>query len=140
MTKRRRFLEAARSYIGVKWRHQGRSRTGLDCVGLVLLAARDIGYITEEVDFTEYRRAPDHAVLASMLNEHVERIEVSEIGPGDIVLMNFAAFPTHIGVIGDAAAPHSIVHAYASARQVAEHRLDPDFAGRIVAAFRIPEE
>ena len=35
------FVAAARGYVGVPWRHLGRSRTGVDCIGLVLLAARE---------------------------------------------------------------------------------------------------
>ena len=28
----------ARSYVGCKWRHRGRSRFGIDCVGLIVAA------------------------------------------------------------------------------------------------------
>ena len=41
-----RLDQAARAYIGVPWQHHGRSRHGLDCVGLLFLASRDIGTLT----------------------------------------------------------------------------------------------
>lgn len=38
-----KLVEVARSYLGVKWKHQGRSRAGVDCVGLVIIALHDCG-------------------------------------------------------------------------------------------------
>ena len=34
-------VTAARTYIGTKWRHRGRSVHGVDCAGLGILAYRD---------------------------------------------------------------------------------------------------
>jgi cell wall-associated NlpC family hydrolase len=33
-------VSAARSWLGVPWRHQGRTRQGVDCAGLVVLVGR----------------------------------------------------------------------------------------------------
>ena len=36
---------AAIEYVGVPFRHKGRSRAGLDCAGLVFVACRDCGIV-----------------------------------------------------------------------------------------------
>jgi cell wall-associated NlpC family hydrolase len=36
-------IAAARSWLGVPWRHQGRTRQGVDCAGLVVLVGRGLG-------------------------------------------------------------------------------------------------
>jgi len=56
------FVEAARSYLGVPFRHLGRNRNGLDCVGLVLCAAHDVGLLGG-IDYTTYDRIPDGKML-----------------------------------------------------------------------------
>ena len=36
-------IAAARAWLGVPWRHQGRTRQGVDCAGLVVLVGREFG-------------------------------------------------------------------------------------------------
>ena len=36
-------VAAARTWLGVPWRHQGRTRQGVDCAGLVVLVGRGLG-------------------------------------------------------------------------------------------------
>ena len=36
-------IAAARSWLGVPWRHQGRTRQGVHCAGLVVLVGRELG-------------------------------------------------------------------------------------------------
>ena len=38
--KRREIVDAARNWVGVPYRHQGRTRNGIDCVGLLLEGGR----------------------------------------------------------------------------------------------------
>ena len=43
MVTRTDIVAAARGWLGVPWRHQGRSRAGVDCVGLVVVVCRSLG-------------------------------------------------------------------------------------------------
>lgn len=43
MSQRDAFVAAARSMLGVKWRHQGRQPWAVDCLGLIVLAMRAAG-------------------------------------------------------------------------------------------------
>jgi cell wall-associated NlpC family hydrolase len=62
MPGRTDIVAAARTYLGVPWRHQGRTRAGLDCAGLIVMVARDLAL--SDYDSTAYgRRAQGHAFL-----------------------------------------------------------------------------
>jgi hypothetical protein len=47
-------IAAARSWLGVPWGHQGRTRQGVDCAGLVVLVGRGLGLA--DYDTTAYGR------------------------------------------------------------------------------------
>jgi cell wall-associated NlpC family hydrolase len=45
MTMREQIVEEARKYLGVRFRHQGRTVAGIDCAGLILNVGNDLGLI-----------------------------------------------------------------------------------------------
>ena len=127
-------LRAARAYLGVRFRHQGRTTAGIDCAGLIILVARDLGLF--DLDFTAYGHAPDGRTMHLMLGTYLDEVEPREMRLGDVVLMAFQPAPQHLGLLGDGARPFSLIHAYAQARQVIEHRLDDEWMGRIRNVYR----
>ena len=127
-------LRAARAYLGVRFRHQGRTAAGLDCAGLIILVARDLGLF--DLDFTAYGHAPDGKTLHRLLSQYLDAVEPRDMRLGDVVLMAFQPAPQHLGILGDGARPFSLIHAYAQARMVIEHRLDDEWMGRIRNIYR----
>lgn len=123
-------IDAARAYLGVPFVHQGRSRYGLDCVGLLVVAARDAGAHIE--DRTDYPRDPN-GMLPLELARQADVVE--DCVPGDLLLMRFAGEPGHIALY----AGETIIHSHASIGRVVEHRLDAKWARRIVQTYRIRE-
>jgi cell wall-associated NlpC family hydrolase len=76
------FLAAARGYLDVPWVHQGRTERGMDCVGLIVLAARAAGL---DVPLTaDYGRMQDFMQARRYLEDFCDRVGSPEIG--DIVL------------------------------------------------------
>lgn len=66
-------IEAARRYEGARFRHQGRDpRTGVDCVGLAVVIARDLGI--DCVDSVTYARCPNPRNLLRVLSKSCDRI------------------------------------------------------------------
>ena len=131
-------VAAAQSWVGVPWRHQGRSREGVDCLGLLIVVARDLG-IDRGIDldapaFRAYRRLPP-AGLAGKLAEHLDRATIIE--PGTIGLFALAETqPAHVGIF--APGPGSgldLIHAYAPAKAVVRHRLTDDWRQNLRALF-----
>jgi cell wall-associated NlpC family hydrolase len=100
------FVAAARSYVGVPWRHQGRSRLGIDCVGLLVCAARDCGLEVEDV--TAYERVPDGRSLIRLLRRHCAPAAFADLAAGDIALMGRPA--THVGILTGGYPPFGLIH------------------------------
>lgn len=107
--------------MGVRWLHQGRSRTGVDCIGLVLLAARNAGldvmaYIGER-DRRDYTRAASPELYA-LVSKHCTRIDTPI--PGCLVFFKFPRddAPRHFAIYTERG---SIIHAHIEQKQVIEH-------------------
>lgn len=125
----------ARKYLGVPFRHQGRSPTvGLDCVGLAVLCLRDAGL--KPADRADYGRDPD-GTLETALRETLAG-PFDDIRAGDIVLVEFAKRePRHVAVIADSPFGLSMIHADSSRGKVVEHLIDSRWRERIVSAWRL---
>lgn len=129
-----RLDEAARTFLGVPFQHQGRTRHGLDCVGLVVLSAVMCGIATG--DFTDYTRDPHHGLLES----HLERVfgaPVADIRPGDVVAIDYKGATRHVGIVAEyPGGGLSLIHASHFTRCVTEHRIDDRWMKRIVGVYR----
>lgn len=91
------FVSAARGFIGVPWQHQGRSQRGVDCVGLVVMAARAIGI---EAPLTaDYGRMQDYRQARRYLEQFCDR--VGQAIPGDVVLWKTSQ-TLHMAIVSEA--------------------------------------
>jgi cell wall-associated NlpC family hydrolase len=129
--------EAARRYIGVPWRHLGRSREGIDCIGLVLLAARECGIAAD--DPAPYAREPSSHRLRQELAEVLDEVPLAEARAGDVLLFNLGLYAGHLGVCAEHPEYRvpSVIHAYAPRRRVVEEPLASLDAGTLTGAFRL---
>ena len=123
------FIAAARTYVGVPWQHQGRSRHGVDCVGLLVCVARDLCVPVDD-DGPNYEREPRAHDLVRLLRRHC--VSVADMRRGDIVLMGRPS--THVGILTDAHRPFGLIHVPTNGACV-EVRFDPDIH-RLRAAYR----
>lgn len=130
-----RVVTEARGWLGVKWRHQGRTREGVDCVGLVVMVARALGL--SDVDRTDYARQAADETLREIMREHLLEIPAASAAPGDVVLMRFGA-QRHVAILGDYVfGGLSLIHAWSlHPRRVVEVRLDDAARARIMGTFR----
>jgi cell wall-associated NlpC family hydrolase len=130
------FVTAARAYLGAPWRHLGRSRSGVDCIGLVLLAARQAG--VEIPDPAPYGRDPDGRLLTGV-RRHARR--VAPPADGDVLLFRLEDRAAHVGICTTHPSYHvqAVLHAYAKRGAVVEERLTPELEAAFVGAFRIAE-
>ena len=125
-------VEAARAYIGTPFHHQGRVRgVGVDCVGLVVCAARDAGYTVK--DTTVYARDPDGASLVGALSEQMQPVEGGWM-PGDVLTFWVVkpGLPQHVGIY----AGETVIHAPIG-RRVAEHRLTAQMLKKLHSVWRL---
>jgi cell wall-associated NlpC family hydrolase len=130
MTTRQDIVDESRKWLQTRWVHQGRSRAGVDCVGLVIRVAHALNLST--FDTADYSRQPDPARMRALLAEHMEPVPIGSAQPGDVLLMRFEREPQHVAIVTDL----GIIHAYAQVRRVVEHRLDSIWKSRIVGAYQ----
>lgn len=126
-------ITAARQCLGTPFRHQGRLLGfGLDCAGVAIHVARQIG--VGHRDVSGYSRIPANGQLERSLDAQpcLERVEISDCAPGDLLLMRFSSVPQHLAIFtGD-----TIIHAYETVGFCCEHRLSSMWAARIVRVYR----
>lgn len=128
----------ARSWIGVPWVHQGRSREGVDCAGLLIVVAREAGLILPP-SATDYTMAPQGSRLRRECDAQLRR--VTAIQPGHVLLIRFEGeAERHLALAADYREGLSMIHALnrGSTGRVVEHRLDARWRSRIAAAYAVP--
>ncbi len=127
----------ARTYLNVRWQHQGRSREGVDCVGLPIVCATALRGIA--FAHPDYGRTSEDETMVALCRQYLVPVARTDMQPGDVVVLGFER-QRHMAMLGDyPGGGLSMIHAYLPNRKVVEARLDSVWAGRIVAAFRFPE-
>ena len=127
--KAEQFIDSARALIGTPFHHQGRVTAGVDCLGLVVLAAKNCGMVLE--DKTDYPRQSQGSALASELARQCDVIASPR--KGCLIHFRWGKATQHIAVwTGD-----TVVHALESVGKVVEHRLSEDYEKAIVAYYWI---
>lgn len=133
------------TWDGVPFRHQGRSRRGVDCVGLGICVGRAVGLLGD-YDILNYRRNADGADLIREFRGQMGREKpVADAEPGDVFLFRDRQFAVHVGIVVETAPRVQVMHAYAPARRVL--RCWPDrmrdaqgtLADRILFCFEYPK-
>ncbi len=142
MTTPHDIIAAARSFLGVRFVHQGRSAAGLDCLGLLLVTAekaalRFDGKSALELDVPRYGMKPDTVLLHTKLMGHLRPVETPQ--PGDVLLLAIDGRPQHLAIVSDypAAGELGMIHSYAAAKQVVEHRYDAYWRAATARVFRL---
>lgn len=128
---------AARSLVGVRFVHAGRSRNGLDCVGLLVTAATLAGL--HVYDNRVYSRIVDGAYMVAELAKACAEIDVGSAAPADVLLMAIGNHPQHVALVAEAGpgGPLSIIHAYQSAGMVVEHEFGAQWRRRTIGAYEL---
>lgn len=131
-------IDAARSLIDVPYRHQGRTRQGLDCIGLPAFAAKQAGADIFNLAGVEDR--PDYSRSASpFLLQTVMRAckRVSEPVPGALMLFRWLSVPHphHCAIYTDHG---TMIHAMLRLRRVREHAYDQPWTNRLDSLWLLP--
>lgn len=144
-----RLVARARTFLGVPYRHRGRTARGLDCAGLPWLCYAEEGIILP--DLKKYGRSPfeDGLMRAAVdaLGSPVWMGDVGQVVPretlhvGDIPVLRFVREPHHMAIIGDSDLYGlSLIHADGSpeVKIVHEQGLTEHYQKMIAAVFRRP--
>lgn len=129
------FVAAARSYKGTPFRHRGRSRRVIDCLGLCVCALRDIGLSPADERVYQRHPEPEAAKLRATLVEHFGS-PVQALEPGCIVTLQWHGRANHVGIIGDyPLGGMTLLHTDAQVGRVVEHRLATHWPRRVIEGW-----
>ena len=131
----------ARKWLGVAFRHQGRSRHGVDCLGLLVVVANALnlhdfqGKPLANYDQQSYGHYPDEKrLLAGLLKVLTPTLTLAS---GNIGLFEIDGTARHVGIFATNESGFTLIHAYAPARNVVEHHYSREWQQRCRAMFRL---
>lgn len=136
-----RSLLVAKNGGPVKFRHQGRTLKGVDCIGVIALSFAALGY--EIHDRVDYGKLPAQRKLAAAMEEHfgppvhVAPVTVEQLQPGDVIAMSWGEEEAHVALVVDHPEYRvGVVHAYKNSLRVIEHGVIQPFADKILGVYR----
>lgn len=135
MTSRTTIIEEARRYLNVPWRHQGRTKHGIDCAGLVLLVGRKLGLMPENYDVHGYGRRPNEFSFINAFRENMDERPLDDAKPGDAVTFVDGPYPCHVGILTEKNGARYFIHAYAGSRKTIEQPFDGVWLAKATHCF-----
>lgn len=135
MTTRQNIIEASRAYLDVPWRHQGRTRHGIDCAGVVLLVGKEFGLLPPDLDVVGYSRRPNNFTFLTPFRENMDERPIGQARAGDVLIFADGPYPCHTGIQTEKYGVVHFLHAYAGLRKVIEQPLDDVWRGKLTHCF-----
>ncbi len=133
----------ARTWLGTPFHHQARLKgKGCDCLGLIVGVVDELGLVDESgrllssYDEINYSKEPDGKYLIQKLENILDEVNPSEIKAGDLALFKMGNNPQHLAIITDYQGGLGMIHCYAQARKVVEHRFDENWQKRLFKVYR----
>lgn len=108
-------VERASQYLGTPFRHQGRNKHGVDCVGLVIVVGADLGIFPRKLDRINYGRSPSRGELEAKLYKYC--LKTDKLVPGCVVAIRWNTELAHCAFYTGA----TLIHSYENAGGVVEH-------------------
>ena len=144
MVTRTQIVAEARRWLNTPYGHQQHSKAlACDCAGLVAGVAVELGLVpatwwdNEGASYAGYGRQPANGMLERICDGFMARVEAMQFG--DVVGIRWSKETQHLGIIAPYAhGGFSLIHAYASAGKVVEHRLADVFAKKITHIWQMP--
>lgn len=127
-------VKEAWTWRDVPWRHQGRSRMGIDCIGLVIKVAH--GLELSSFDTADYDRRPDGVNFLLGFQTHMDRVRPGTERGGDVVVMRDDRLPCHCGILVPFRGSTYLVHAAAKRKKVVVEPFIDKLITRRIAVFR----
>ncbi len=125
---------AARTWLGVPYRHQGRDRQGVDCGGFIVAIAVPAGLLPGYADTRDYGRTPTGR-LEALLEGNLRRVD-DPAREGDLVAIRWrlGERPSHLAYCTG----ETLIQAYANARAVVEVSYRQPWVRMTHSVWRFP--
>lgn len=133
VTARQLTLEM-RSWVGVPFSHQGRTREGVDCVGSFVAGMQNLQAMPADfVDILNYGRGPQES-LRKIVEKHCEQVRKAVEGTILLIRWDGTQPSSHLAYC----AGSTLIHAYARARKVVEHSYGQPWTTKTESIWKIP--
>ena len=139
---RQRIIHEARSWLGTRFKHQGRIKRrehfagGVDCAGLIIEVGNALALFREPMTFHHYTRMPAGDYVRQACDAYLTPIPLLRKQPGDILLLQIHTEPQHLALLSDR---QILIHSYAPAKHVEELRFDETWQQRLVGVYSYPK-
>ena len=131
MFTREEVVKKARTWVGTKFRYQGRVKKnqnnngGVDCLGMIFGICDELGYkyndkLLSYYDTIAYSKKPNYNTLKEKFAKFFKVKNIEDIGIGDIVLKQVSNEQFHLMIYTG----KTFIHASAITFSVVEHNID----------------
>lgn len=129
----------AKTFVGTKYRHQGRSEHGLDCGGLMFRILNLLEF--SDFDTFNYSRRPNVQEFTNAMKAGgFKRIPMTDLSNGDVLRMSVSGWPVHVAIYEvDEHCKEWYIHSYLPHRKVTRNPLTPGARQLISSVWRYPE-
>jgi cell wall-associated NlpC family hydrolase len=131
----RAIVEESRSWIDVPFQHQGRTRHGVDCIGLILCVMDAVGALPADLPAPDYPRQVKDGALLRAICERCVRTPRPESGGLILIQWPMMKVPTHVAIYSSGG---NMVHAYQRAHRVCEIGYRAQWARWTHSFHRLP--
>lgn len=130
--------QEALAWEGTPYKHMGRDRQGVDCIGLPIVVGWAKGYTG--YDIREYSRRPEPNFFLREVRKlpFMTRIPKDKFARGDLGIFVEPRHPCHVGLISwsNKEDDYQVIHAYALARKVIIEPMTRTRLDRLIMVFR----
>lgn len=129
-------VKEARSWEGVPFRHQGRSRFGVDCIGFPQMVMLGVGMILPKgfKDKVQYGPAPNNGEMKATIASYCTEIFAPEDGCLVLIKWPKSMFASHVGLIDGS----YLIHAYQGLKKVSRVSYGQPWLRLTDSLFRLP--
>lgn len=131
MFTKEKVVEQAKTWIGTKFRYQGRIKKnennngGIDCLGFILKLCDELEYKYNNktlsfYDTIIYSKKPNYEILKENFSKFFRIKNIEDISSGDIVLKQVSKEQSHLMIYTG----QTFIHASAITFTVVEHEVD----------------
>jgi cell wall-associated NlpC family hydrolase len=138
VVRRRDIIRVARDWVGAPYRHQGRGRRGIDCVGLLIEVAKGVGHPVDAP--SAYSNMPQGHQLLVPCDAQLWKPKRQTVIPGDLAVFwgwNRAE-PQHFAFIAELGGRLTLIHSFSKYGKVVEHGWNKLWGRKFHCLYNLP--
>ena len=129
-------IQEGMKWLETPWRHQGRTKRGIDCAGLIINIGKALNLM--DYDVRHYPRDTRKDVFVNHFKACMIEQNVRDRQPGDVLLFRDGIYACHCGILNHVNNIPHILHAYVGAGKTVNDPITKEMGEKITHCFRYP--